>query len=98
MFAIVAPDSKFVNGDFSVTKQFKKLKIPHNTLINLRILNMSFHSLQNTHYTVFCTLATDLKYVILVCSADTIIQKTDTACLILATQEASKVYCHTAPH
>jgi len=25
-----------MNGDLFVTKQFKKLKIPHNTLINLR--------------------------------------------------------------
>jgi hypothetical protein len=43
-------------------------------------------------------LATDLQYVILVCSVDAIIEKNDTACLILATREASKGYCHTAPH
>jgi hypothetical protein len=74
------------------------MKIPHNTLINLRILHMYFQFFQNTHYTVFCTLATDLQYVILVCSADAILEKTDTARLKLATREASKVYCHTTPH
>jgi len=75
VFGVAHSDSKFVNGDSSVTKQFKKLKTPHNTLINLRILNMSFHFLQNIQYTVFCTLATDLQYVNLVCSADAIIEK-----------------------